>query len=191
MHEWPALNPGNIPTPELVAAWTALSMAPTERIPLWAAHWLSDGYDGHALRTLAGLSGTDSGDVHDLLRDALADCRTCIPDSATAAAHTAFTHLARLHTDGPVSEEWIVGKVDHILAQTGYRGSIIDLPLGQLYYLVDEWDAGWGRTIPQLRAEVRHACAAQLTAHPPTITNRSTVDEAIPASQHTARRDVP
>ncbi|WP_199745499.1 hypothetical protein [Amycolatopsis sp. WAC 04182] len=190
MHEWPALNPGDIPTPELVAAWTTLSLTPTERIPLWAAHWLIDGHDGQALRTLAGLSGTDTGEVHDVLRDALADCHTSIPDSDTAAANTAFTHLARLHTDGPVREEWIVGKVDHILAQTGYRGSVIDLPLGQLYYLVDEWGAGWGRSIPQLRAEVRHACSAQLAAHPPTAPLWSTPDGTTASRQHTARHDV-
>ncbi|MFJ8912718.1 hypothetical protein [Amycolatopsis sp. NPDC102389] len=171
MHDWPALKPGEIPTPDLVAAWKALCMAPTERIPLWAAHWLVHGHDGRALRTLAGLSGTDSGEVHDILRDALADCHTSIPDSDTAAAQTAFTQLAQLHIDGTASEEWIVNKVDHILAQTGYRSSVISLPLGQLYYLFDEWGAGWGRTIPKLRAEVRHACAAQLSAYPkPSVT---------------------
>ncbi len=141
-------------------------MAPTERIPLWAAHWLVHGYDGPGLRTLAGLSGTDSREVHDVVRDALADCHTSIPESVTAAAQTVFTQLARLHADGLVTEKWIVNEVDRVLIQTGYPKSVIDLPLGALYYGFDEWGESWGRPTHQLEAEVRKACAAQLAADP-------------------------
>ncbi|GAB3899058.1 hypothetical protein GCM10029964_084440 [Kibdelosporangium lantanae] len=139
MHDWVALTSGEIPSPELVAAWVTLGMVPTERIPLWAAHWLVDGYDGQAVRALAGFSGTDPYEVHDTLPDALADCRTPIPDSDSAAAQTAFTKLARMHADGAAGEKWIIDKVDEILARTGYASSVISLPLGQLYGLDEEW----------------------------------------------------
>lgn len=36
-------------------------------------------------------------------------------------------------------------------------------PLGQIYYLDDEWVGGWGRAQEQLEAEVLDACRAQLT----------------------------
>ncbi|EMD25285.1 hypothetical protein C791_4894 [Amycolatopsis azurea DSM 43854] len=122
------------------------------------------GYDGPGLRTLAGLSGTDSHEVHDVVRDALAECHTSIPESVTAAAQTVFTQLARLHADGLVSEKWIVNEVDGILIRTGYPESLLDLPLGGVWYLIDEWGESWGRTTHQLEAEVRKACAAQLAA---------------------------
>lgn len=151
-----------IPSPTLVAAWATLDMVPHERVPLWAAHWLVDGYDGPALRTLAGFSGTDPAEVHDTLPDALAECGTQLPDSDTAAAQIAFTKLARMQATGVAAERWIVDKVDEILARSGYATSVINLPLGQLTGLSDEWGAGRGRTEQQLKTEVQHACATQL-----------------------------
>lgn len=178
MHDWPAVSSGEIPSPQLVAAWVTLGMMPTERVPLWAAHWLVNGYDGHALRTLASFSGTDPYEVHDTLPDALADCATPIPDSDSAAAQVAFTKLARMHADGIAGERWIVDKVDEILARSGYANSVIGLPLGQLYGLSDEWGAGWGRTAHQLRATVQQACTAQLAASTPhTPTPEKAVDD--------------
>jgi hypothetical protein len=90
MHHWPAPGCGEIPTPELVAAWVALDTVPSERIPHWAAHWLVQGHDGETLRKLAGLSGTDPHEVHDILPEALAHCTAAIPDSEAAAAQVAF-----------------------------------------------------------------------------------------------------
>lgn len=164
MHDWPVLASDEVPSPELVAAWVTLGMVPPERVPLWAAHWLVRGHDGPALRTLAGFSGTDPHEVHDTLPDALAECRARIPDSDIAAAGFTFTTIARLHADGVVGEKWVLDKVDEILARTGYLSDVNALPLGRLYELVDEWGEGWGRTIPQLEAEVRRACAVQLGA---------------------------
>jgi hypothetical protein len=125
------------------------------------------GYDGQALRALAGFNGTDPYEVRDTLPDALADCHTPIPDSDSAAAQATFTKLARMHADGAASEKWIIDKVDEILARTEYANSVINLPLGQLYGLDDEWGQGWGRTTQQLKAEVQRACAAQLAACAP------------------------
>jgi len=137
-------------------------MLPTERIPQLAAIWLVNGYDGEALVELAGLHGDDPHEVRDLLPAALVDCGVNPPTADAAAATEAFTNLAKLHIDGKAGARWIVDKIDEILARTGYPNSIIDLPLGQLYGLDDEWGAGWGRTEVELRAITRQACLDQL-----------------------------
>jgi hypothetical protein len=92
----------------------------------------------------------------------LADCGVTIPDSDSAAAQLAFTHLARMCADGHAAEQWVLGKVGEIAARSGYADSVLGLPLGQIFGLDDEWGAGWGRAEQELRAEVRNACAAQL-----------------------------
>ncbi len=45
--EWPFPNDGGVPSPQIVAAWEQLGLLPTEKVPLWAAHWLVAGYDGN------------------------------------------------------------------------------------------------------------------------------------------------
>jgi hypothetical protein len=167
MHDWPA-DPGEIPSPQLIAAWLILDTLPTERIPLWAAHWIAAGYDGQALAELAGLHGDDPHEVRDLLPDALAECGVSTPPDPSeeherAAAMVAFTAIARLQASGHASERWIVDKVIQI-AEPYFDRTIISLPLGGLYALDDEWGAGWGRTDDQLKVIVRQACAQQLDA---------------------------
>lgn len=165
MHDWPAITPGEIPSPRLVAVWARLDMLPAERLPLWAAHWLAAGHDGETLRTLAGLSATDDPrDIRDILPGALADCKVTIPGSDSAAAQLAFTNLARMCADGHAGERWVLDKVCEIAARSDYANSVLSLPLGQIFGLDDEWGAGWGRTEQELRAEVRKACAAQLAS---------------------------
>jgi hypothetical protein len=167
MHDWPA-DPGEIPSPTLVGAWLTLDTLPTERIPLWAAHWIAAGYNGQALAELAGMHGDDPHEVRDLLPDALAECGVNAPaepsvEHERAAAMVAFTAIARLQTSGRASERWVVGKVVQI-TQPYFKPSVTSLPLGQLFALDDEWAGGWGRTHEQLRAVVRQACAEQLGA---------------------------
>ncbi len=170
MHDWPA-DPDEIPSPRLVAAWLILGTLPTERVPLWAAHWLAAGYDGQALAELAGLHGDDPHEVRDLLGPALAECGASTPgggqaaagERERAAAMVAFTAIARLQISGRAGERWVVDKVVEI-AEPYFHDSITSLPLGQLFALDDEWGAGWGRTDEQLRAVVRQACIAQLDA---------------------------
>jgi hypothetical protein len=165
MHDWPATASGEIPSPRLIAAWVRLDMVPAERLPLWAAHWLAAGNDGETLRTLAGLSAADDPrDIRDILPDALADCGITIPGSDSAAAQVAFTHLARMHAGGQAAERWILAKVCEIALRTDYADSVLDLPLGEIAGLDDEWGTGFGRTEEQLTAEIRKACAAQLAA---------------------------
>jgi hypothetical protein len=165
MHDWPAITPGEVPSPPLVAAWARLDMVPAEHLPLWAAHWLAGGHDGDALRTLAGMSATDDPrDIRDILPGALADCGITIPGSDSAAARVAFTHLARMHAGGQASERWILGKVCEIALRSDYADSVLSHPLGAIAGLDDEWGTGWGRTEEELKAEISKACAAQLAA---------------------------
>ncbi|WP_326569356.1 hypothetical protein VSH64_47795 [Amycolatopsis rhabdoformis] len=164
MYDWPAPDSGEVPAPELVAAWAALGTAAPERVPLWAAHWLVGGYDGEALVALAGLSGTDAQEVRDLLPAALAECAVATPASDAAAARVAFTALARLHADGRASERWVLDKVCRIVSVSGWDNAVLDLPLGRIVGLDDEWDEGWGRPVEQLVREIQDACTTQLAA---------------------------
>jgi hypothetical protein len=168
VHDWPA-SPGEIPSPQLVAAWLTLGTLPAERIPLWAAYWIAAGYDGDTLAQLAGLHGDDPHEVRDLLPAALAECGVSTPadpsqDHERAAAMVAFTAIARLQASGRASERWVVDKVVQVTAPHSFKPLLTSLPLGKLFALDDEWRAGWGRTDEQLREAVRQACARQLEA---------------------------
>jgi len=181
MCNWPADADAGIPSPELVAAWLELDTLPTERIPLWAAHWIAAGHDGEALAELAGLHGDDPHDVRDLLRPALAECGVITPDFAAAAANrqraaamVTFNAIAQLHLDGRASAYWVMQKVAEVTESVEFAPSVASLPMGQLFMLEDEWGAGWGRTDTQLRDVVSKACQDQLaqsrtqtTAQPP------------------------
>jgi hypothetical protein len=137
-------------------------MLPTERVPRWAAFWLAHGHDGAALVELAGLHGDDPREVHDLLPAALADCRTAVPTTDADAATEVFVDLAHAYADGEITDRWLVDKVAQVLARSGYANEVIELPLGQLYGLDDEWGSGWGRSDTELRAVISRACQDQL-----------------------------
>ena len=157
-----------VPPPSLVASWEWLGLLPTALVPLWAAHWLVVGYDGEALVYLAGLHGDDPRDVHDALPEALRDCGVKMPDSDVLAAKVVFTHDARLYLDGRVGAEWLLDRVDRIAARSGYLTSVLDLPLGGLFGVDDEWGAGWGRSKEELLQVVREACEEQISTGPVT-----------------------
>lgn len=153
---------GDVPSPSVVAAWLVLGMIAGERVPWWTAYWLADGYDGPAMRELAGLGSNDTYTIHDLLPVALAEAGVALPDSDVAAAAACFRHLAGMWRDGLASERWVAQKVEEIVARSDYSVAVMDLPLGHLYGLGDEWDGGWGMTAAELEATVRDACARQL-----------------------------
>jgi hypothetical protein len=67
-----------------------------------------------------------------------------------------------MHIDGQAGPEWVGQKVEEVLIRSGYAREIVDLPLGRLYYIADEWGAGWGRTNEELAAIVREASKEQL-----------------------------
>jgi hypothetical protein len=166
MHDWP--DDASLPSPDLVAAWRDLGTLGTERVPMWAAHWLAGGHDGPALVQLAGLHGDDPFEVRAVLDAALAECGVCDADLAVASelesrahANQVFTSIAELYLSGKASARWIVQKVYEV-AEPEFPELITDLPLGRLFVLDDEWGAGWGRTVDELRAVVRDACEQQL-----------------------------
>jgi hypothetical protein len=150
------------PSPELVAAWVVLEWVAVERAPWWAAHWLVDGYDGAALRELAGLDGRDTRAVRDLLPLAFAEMSVVLPSVPEAASVVSFDDLARRCLAGAAGERWVVQVVEETAWRTGYDPDVLALPLGRVYGIDDEWDGGWGRSVEELRALVRAACAAQL-----------------------------
>jgi hypothetical protein len=168
MTVWPSRTGDGVPSPELVAACARLGLLPIEKVPLRAAHWLVAGHDGEHVVQLAGLHGDDPHEVRDALPGALLDCGVQLPDSDLAAATVAFAHLARMHLGGLAGPQWIGQKVEEALISTGYPQPIIALPLGRLYYVDDEWDAGWGRTNEELAQFVRtHARTNCATARQP------------------------
>jgi hypothetical protein len=164
MSDSPASASPEVPSPLLVASWERLGLLPTEQVPLWASYWIVGGHDGPALAYLAGLHGDDPREVHDALPEALMDCGVEMPDSDVAVADVAFTHAARLYADGLAGPQWVLNQVWLIVVRCGYSESVIDLPLGGLFGVDDEWGAGWGRSIEELAEVVREACKEQLRA---------------------------
>lgn len=166
MSDLSASAAAEIPAPLLVAAWERLGLLPTDRVPLWAAHWIVGGHDGEALVYLAGLHDDDPREVHDALPGALRDCGVEMPGSDVAAATVIFTHAARLHVAGRAGPEWVSCQAGLIIASSEYRESVMDLPLGGLFGVDDEWGAGWGRSIEELARVVREVCEEQLRSSP-------------------------
>lgn len=157
-----------------MAAWFVLDIVPTERVPWWAAQWLTDGYDGPALRELAGLDGSDPRAVSDLLPAALADMAVTLPSSTLAAVGEAFRRLAEMCVSGRAGERWVAQQVEDVVVRSDFDAEVMGLPLAQLYGTEDAWQGGWGPSIEELRATVRDRCAAQL--QPPRAGRRPTGD---------------
>jgi hypothetical protein len=164
--EWLYVEGDEVPSPDAVAVLLHLVQVHPERIPLWAAHWLVRGYDGEHLVQLAGLHGDDPREVRDVLPGALRDCGVRLPDSDVVAAGSVFTLLARRHLDGTAGAGRVISIVGSVLAWCGYPETVMDLPLGQLMPIEDEWDESWGRTREELAAVVRDACQKQLASVP-------------------------
>jgi hypothetical protein len=162
---------GERPSPGLVAAWLAVGRLRPERVPLWAAYWLAEGFDGEALRELAGLHGDDPYDVRDLLPAALREAGVDVPlpgDPPGQAAFkadaisTLYRDAAVLFLEGRVSAQWVASQVNGIISEDAYSERSQAQPLGDLLGIDDEWDEGWGRPHEQLLIDVRAACEAQL-----------------------------
>ncbi len=163
MSERPPLDSaGEAPSPQLVAAWLRLGTLDMERVPMWAAHWLVNGFDGPVLAELAGLRSSDRREARDLLPGALSECGVPLPPSRIVAAMTIFADLARRQQSGQASERWVVERVQEVLRANDYANEMVELPLGQLCDLDDEYSGGWGRTDEDLAEIVRAVCVAQL-----------------------------
>ncbi|WP_427889849.1 hypothetical protein ACQHIV_40595 [Kribbella sp. GL6] len=151
---------GQTPTPTLVAAWLVLGTLRTESVPMWAANWLVQGYDGSSLVELAGLSGRDTHEVRDLLPAALADVGVAVPSSRQAAVKVAYDHVARFHLSGRAHWAWVVDKVVELVEANDYAVEAFEQPLAGLWAI--ESGEPWSRTDPELAAEVHQACLEQL-----------------------------
>lgn len=162
-----------VPSPGAVAVWLVLEMLAVERTPWWAAQRLADGHDGEALRELAGLNGKDSRVVRDLLPTALAEMGVELPPTYLAAATESFRDLADMLVSRRADPQWVVKRVEQIIVQVQYDDDVLNLPLGHLYGLDDEWEGGWGRTPAQLKAEVDARCSEQLRVAAPWPTRWS------------------
>jgi hypothetical protein len=170
MHDWPA-DPGEIPSPQLVAAWLTLDTLPTEQIPLWAAHWIAADYDGQTLAELAGLHGDDPHEVRDLLPAALAECGVSTPvnpseERERAAAMVAFTAIARLQASGQASERWVVDKVVQF-TQPYFKQSITGPPRPRGHYRLHPRRTASTGPRPAAPAPATGARWARTTPSPP------------------------
>jgi hypothetical protein len=151
----------DVPSPAAVAASMVIGMLRPEDVPMWAAWWFVEGYDGDGVRTLAGLSGSDPREVRDALPAALADVAVEIPSMEEAVRFT-YEQLAADLVAGRTSEEAVVAFVDRLAISTGYESAVFRQPVGELYGIDDEWGEGWGRAEAELRRHVREACERQL-----------------------------
>ncbi|PPK62588.1 hypothetical protein V5P93_002022 [Actinokineospora auranticolor] len=153
-----------VPSPQEVAAWVRLELLSTETLPMTAAHWLVDGYDGEALRTLAGLGTRDLHDIREVLPAALADCGVSIPESVTEAAHLDFVRIARAFQAGEFSVAAVLSQVVPVTDFCGDPGHPLrGLPMSRLdEYTYGYWGEAWEPTEAELAAAVREACAEEL-----------------------------
>jgi hypothetical protein len=152
---------GQIPPPNLVAAWHAINDLATELAPFWAAHWLAGGMDGEALRILAGMDGSDAPAVREILLQALADTRVPLPQDIREAITTVYGDLARLHLDGRISAGRLIAQIEQFIVSADNVDDYLDQPLGAIYGFDDEWSAGWGRSKDELAVLLREACIEQ------------------------------
>ncbi|MGB3412087.1 MAG: hypothetical protein WBA45_12930 [Microthrixaceae bacterium] len=158
--------------PELLAAMLALGLLKgriAESIPMSAAWWIVEGIDSVEVTRLAGLSGTDTYEVRDVLRSALDAMGIEIPSSAVAVP-VVFDELARRYLAGLSNERSVVSDVEQIYIDSGYLDEVSNQPLGKTYGLDDEWGAGWGRTDTEIIAEVKALCEEQIRYGEPNQT---------------------
>ncbi|MCU1680306.1 MAG: hypothetical protein JWQ81_1045 [Amycolatopsis sp.] len=144
--------------PRLASAYLTLGHFPTDFAPWWAAHWLVDGYDGPALRELAGLSASEPPQIHDLLPSTFAEMRIA-PLTEAAAAELVFNDLARLYLAGLADELQVIGTVEQLVSDSAYSDALLAPPLAELCGFYDEWESGgWGRPQSELATFVRESC---------------------------------
>ncbi|MDX6744981.1 hypothetical protein [Actinocorallia sp. A-T 12471] len=141
-------------------------MAYVERLPWWAAQWLADGFDGTAVRELAGLDASDPHEIHDLIPGAFKDMAIPIPTSLDAA-QTVFHNIARRFTTGTLNERDVAREVQQICMLNGHPASFAQLPLGELDTVHDEWEGPYGRPPTELKALIHQKCTEHLTPTTP------------------------
>jgi hypothetical protein len=152
------------PAPSLVAAQLAVGTLDVDRVPWWAAQWLSEGFDGPALRELAGLGERDQA-VYDLLPAALAEMAIDLPSGKVAVAVTIFNDLAAMCLAGRADERRVAAKVEEVVVSSDYAPEVVALPLGKIWNAPDYWGGEW---VPELCELIRKACQDQLRLDGPS-----------------------
>ncbi|WP_194823301.1 hypothetical protein [Micromonospora sp. S-DT3-3-22] len=151
--------------PDLVAAEYVLGRMVVERMPWYAADWLADGHDGPALRELAGLDGTDTRLIGELLPAALDEMGVRVP-SAAEAADTWLATLAQRLVDGAIDERTVSERVSAFVCERGDLDEIRHSPFTDLHVLADEWDQDGERGNRELANSVRLLCRDHLSRVP-------------------------
>ncbi|MBO0514192.1 hypothetical protein [Streptomyces beijiangensis] len=123
-------------------------------------------HDSKGLREMAGLNGRDTRAPADLLPTVMAEMGVDPLPGTLEAVTMVFQNIAADCLTGRLDERAVVQQVQEIVISHDYASEIIDLPLGLLYGLDDEWQGGWGATVEQLRATVRARCTDQLAQSP-------------------------
>jgi hypothetical protein len=63
-----------------------------------------------------------------------------------------------LYRQGKANERWVAQKIDEIVAGAGCLDDVYALPLGRLFGIDDEIDAGGGRFPAELQVLIQEAC---------------------------------
>jgi hypothetical protein len=150
------------PPPAVVAAWLVMNTLRAESVPMWAASWLVEGYDGEALAELAGLSGRDTREVRDLLPAALADAGVDFLPSRDAGLKVAYDYIATMHLSGRGAWFWAINQVQGLVIANDYAPAAFEYPLGDFWSVYDELGEPWARTEDELAQFVHQTCSEQL-----------------------------
>lgn len=145
------------------ALWAGVLLP--ESLPSIATDLLARGADTPSLRLLAGLdlAPFDPRDARDLFLDTLSETSTRarpIPDRVEAAAHL----LAVAATTRGLTTQATLHRFYLLAVATDYPE---DDEVMRLCGLDDEWIGGWGRTRPEIEAEVRGITTAIASRHQP------------------------
>ena len=148
MPVWPEMGDEAVPSPGLVAVMLVLDQLPAERVPWWATAWLAGGLGGRATAEIAGLDGSDTRQVRDLLPEVFAELSESLPATGAAAATLVLIHMAELCLRELASEFWIVQRVEEIVSGGDCPDDIRAQPLGRLTaWPMSGARAGAGRVI--------------------------------------------
>ena len=147
--------PNYLPGPVEVAVLTDLYVLGSEQLPSFAACWLaSDVADSEAVRELAGENPGETWSLHRLLEQVLADLKAVVPTDAASR---------RLILMQWVTSRWLGDNDTENAIQTLARVNRTepDFDLGDFAGLASEWTGGWGRPIPEVRADAEETLQAQ------------------------------
>ena len=136
------------PLPDLseTAVLHTLGLITTDQLPDLAARWLAaELVDTEAVRRLAGHDRHDPSALEQLLEDALREAHAEPPTDASLIESIAVDY---------VTTRWRHDRDTHDAVATLARlgESHADFDLGLFIGLDDEWNGGWGRLAPDLKA---------------------------------------